>query len=79
MKTISELETDAIHLEALCQGAIELFDGVTHSATPASNALYALLHVLEEKAGQLASELDRIDCETPKIVRTIVDPVAQES
>lgn len=61
MKTISEIQANAVQLEALCQGAFELMELVRGEPSPAANALYALLRVLEEKAGAIAQHLDELD------------------
>lgn len=61
MKTISEIQTDAVQLEALCQGAFELMELVRGEPSPAANALHAILRVMEEKAGAIAQHLDELD------------------
>lgn len=79
MKTIGDLQRDAVMLTGLCQGASALFNEIKTGPEREANALCALLEVLEEKAEALADELDRIDCETPKITRTIIDPAQKEA
>ncbi len=80
-KAISDAGTDATMLEGLCQGSIEIFDVVRCETTPASNALYALLTVMAEKADALASQIGKIEglarnSTQINITRTIVDPSA---
>lgn len=62
-KTIGDAQVDATMLHALAQGASELFDGSWSKATPATNALCALLAVIVEKADALANDLDVMETE----------------
>lgn len=57
-KTLMETQEAAVELHALAQGSVALMDQCQSDTTPAANALYALLHVLVERADKLADDLD---------------------
>lgn len=61
MPDIRQTQSEMVHLHALTQGAVELFDSVKHDASPASNALNALLQVIVERADALCHALDEIE------------------
>ena len=66
-KTIGDLQAEAVHIEALCQGAEVLHEhigGAGRGAPPdvraASNALSALLPTIVARVAALAAALDDV-------------------
>ena len=60
-KTLTDCQTDACFLHGLLQGLVILIDESQSSASPASNAAYALASEVVRKADQLSSDLDRLE------------------
>ena len=58
MKNLTDLQTDAVMLHALCQGAVIIYEAAPEGrATPATNALVALLDEITDKASALSNGL----------------------
>jgi len=61
MKTLTDLHTDAVMLHALSQAAVIIYEVMPEvRATPAANALVALLDDIADKAEALSSGLDEL-------------------
>ena len=60
-KTLTDCQTDACFLHGLLQGLVILIDESQASASPASNAAYALASELVKKADRLSNDLDRLE------------------
>jgi hypothetical protein len=79
-KTISDLQSEAVHITALCQGAEVLYDhagGMDLEASPdrraAGNALYSLLPTIVVRMNALALELERMESEERRAQRKAGD------
>ena len=65
-KTLGDCQADAVILYGLAQAADELdfaSNADNRRNSPASNALTSVNHVLKERAGQLADDLDALTAE----------------
>jgi hypothetical protein len=60
MKTLTELQANAVKLNGLCEAANELVQNTGGSPSPSGNGLYALCEILVQKSDELACDLDRL-------------------
>lgn len=61
MKTISDVQLDAVMLHGLAQGVVELYDLIETKPGGAASSMPAILESLMERAGRLSDDLEEME------------------
>ena len=58
---LSDIQTNAVRLHAVAQGASVIYEACCAPRSDASNALHSVLEVIIDLADRLATDLDRLE------------------